>query len=215
MIVKYEKIGGAAYQSHLDILHQMNRILCRAKITVERSQGFNPHSLLYFSSPIPVGCESECEYFTLSVENFMPDFCDKFNDVAPQGIRALKVGSKEVDIANIVMAATFRIGLKDTGNNFKKIVGILDKDEIIIEKVVKKQSKPRNIRPFILDISTEKGNLFFKVKQGKENLRTDDFLKMLVDNKIVSNDDLIYPVRKVKSFALIDDKYVDVDKCVF
>ncbi len=65
LTLKYCKAGSACFISHIDLLRHVSRILRRAGITVNYSQGFNPHALVYFSPPLGVGVSSVAEYLTI------------------------------------------------------------------------------------------------------------------------------------------------------
>lgn len=62
IVLRYSRFGAAAFVSHIDVLRQTSRILRRAEIPVKFSQGFNPHALVFFSPPTPVGVASAAEY---------------------------------------------------------------------------------------------------------------------------------------------------------
>ncbi len=68
LIAEFEKIGPAAYISHLDLQRVMGRALRRAKAPIKYSQGFNPHVLMSFATALSVGCESVCEILDLPLE---------------------------------------------------------------------------------------------------------------------------------------------------
>ena len=55
ILCKFTKIDSAVYIPHLDMLREMGRAVRRADLSVRFSEGFNPHMLLYFSQPLPLG----------------------------------------------------------------------------------------------------------------------------------------------------------------
>jgi len=50
------------YIGHLDLLVAFQRVLKRADILFAYSQGFNPHQLVAFASPLSLGLTSTAEY---------------------------------------------------------------------------------------------------------------------------------------------------------
>ena len=69
--VKFRKVGNLQYISHLDLQRSFARILVRAGLPLWYTQGFNPHIKMVFGMPLPVGCESECEYLDIRLERDM------------------------------------------------------------------------------------------------------------------------------------------------
>ena len=51
--LRFEKTGKAAYISHLDLLHVVQRIFLRAGTPLKYSEGFNPHALISICVPLP------------------------------------------------------------------------------------------------------------------------------------------------------------------
>lgn len=57
----FRKTGLLRFLGHLDVARSFDRAMRRAKLPVEYSQGFSPHALISFASPLPVGVASEAE----------------------------------------------------------------------------------------------------------------------------------------------------------
>ena len=110
LLVKFKKVGSFAFCSYLNCRDVIIQTIKRAGISIEYSQGFNPHELLYFSPPTSLGIESECEYFTVYT-NDIDNFVAKFNEKAPSGVQALwaKEINKRPDFYNLVDFAKFEI----------------------------------------------------------------------------------------------------------
>ena len=63
-------------------------ILRRAGITVNYSQGFNPHALFYFSPPLGVGVSSVAEYLTIDTDMNADEVFERYNSAVPDTLRA-------------------------------------------------------------------------------------------------------------------------------
>ncbi|MBO4313207.1 MAG: TIGR03960 family B12-binding radical SAM protein [Desulfovibrio sp.] len=63
----HEKHGGSAYLSQLELQAVLERALRRAELPVAFSQGFHPMPLISFGRALPVGVESDAEWFSLSL----------------------------------------------------------------------------------------------------------------------------------------------------
>ena len=61
--VRYGKLGRCAYLGHLEVMHSVERIVRRAGLPYAVTQGFSPRMKAAFTSALPVGTASTCEYF--------------------------------------------------------------------------------------------------------------------------------------------------------
>lgn len=69
--VRFRKVGNLQYISHLDLQRTFARALVRAGLPLWYTKGFNPHIKMVFGMPLPVGCESECEFLDIRLEKEM------------------------------------------------------------------------------------------------------------------------------------------------
>ena len=67
IVLRYSRLGTRRFISHIDVLREFGRIVRRADIPVGYSGGFNPHALLFFAPPTPVGVGSVAEYAATKV----------------------------------------------------------------------------------------------------------------------------------------------------
>ena len=90
--LRFEKTGKAAYISHLDLLHVVQRIFLRAGTPLKYSEGFNPHALISICVPLSVGTESVCELmdFRVTRDIDIGALPGELNAVSPEGIRFLE-----------------------------------------------------------------------------------------------------------------------------
>jgi radical SAM-linked protein len=66
--LQLEKLGRAAYGSHLDFLRLLTRLLRRLSLPVYYSAGFNQKPVITFSPALPLGVLSLSEYVDLKLE---------------------------------------------------------------------------------------------------------------------------------------------------
>lgn len=71
--VSYVKSGRLKYLGHLEVLHTVERIVRRAGLPYAVTQGFSPHMKMGFSSALPVGTSSTCEWFDLYMMERLPE----------------------------------------------------------------------------------------------------------------------------------------------
>jgi len=71
------------------MLRAVTRTLRRARIDCAYSQGFNPHILLRFSPPLPIGVASRCELCAAECNIGAAEFLERYNRFSPEGLKAL------------------------------------------------------------------------------------------------------------------------------
>lgn len=82
--VRYRKTGRLAYLGHLEVIHTIERIVRRAGLPYAVTQGFSPHMRVGFSSALPVGTSSTCEWYDLFLTDLIP---------APEAFERLRAAS--------------------------------------------------------------------------------------------------------------------------
>ncbi|MCL1901045.1 MAG: TIGR03936 family radical SAM-associated protein [Firmicutes bacterium] len=209
LIVKFSKIGQAAYIPHLDTLRAFTRTLKRAEVSVKMSEGFNPHPCLYFSNPIPLGLETMAEYCAIDTDECEKDFILKFNNFSPVGLKCNKAVKviKNPNFANILSAAEYQIEIENLKNHKEFISGILNKP-FIFDYKTKTQTIKKDFRPLIYKLSQDGDIIECVFSSGKENLRHDIFideiLRLTKLNKVVS-------VLKTAQFYSDNNKLINAD----
>ncbi len=162
--IKFAKTGPLQYVGHLDMLRSFQKIFKRAEVDIAYSQGFNPHQLTSFASPLGIGVTSEGEYLdadfnTIEDERVM---IDKLN--ASMGSRFLRIvdfrvlpdGEKKA--MSLVAACSYKVTLRneDDYDKFRAmgdaLESFLSQDEIRVLKKTKKSVKEMDIRPFIYEM---------------------------------------------------------------
>lgn len=101
--LRFEKTGKAAYISHLDLLHVVQRIFLRAGTPLKYSEGFNPHALISICVPLSVGTESVCELmdFRVTRDIDIGSLPGELNAVSPEGICFLECYEQQRKAAEI------------------------------------------------------------------------------------------------------------------
>lgn len=90
--ITYGKFGAMRFVGHLDTVTTWERILRRAEIPLEYTQGFNPRPRIQFASALALGISSECEYFdawlTARLDGDFPDeWIVRLVGKSPAGLR--------------------------------------------------------------------------------------------------------------------------------
>lgn len=70
--VRYAKRGRLRYLGHLELIHTIERCIRRAALPYAVSQGFSPHMRVGYTSALPVGTGSACEYYDVFLTELVP-----------------------------------------------------------------------------------------------------------------------------------------------
>ncbi len=89
--VSYEKTGKARFFGHLEMVNIFIRAIHRAGIRMKYSQGFHPKPKLSFQDALPIGFESRCEVFKLTVDQRVEteEIIERLNRQLPEGLVVL------------------------------------------------------------------------------------------------------------------------------
>ena len=177
ILIKYTKQNGAEFIPHLDTLRHFTKTVRRMGIPINYSQGFNPHVLIYLSSPIALGLKSESEYCLFDTPCEADGFIELFNASSPKGIRCLSAHKveKKVNVASDITSALYEI----KGINKFDVSEVLDNAEFKVfdnragaEKVVRDR-----IKKLYFDGDVLYAELLF----GNVTLRPDYLVNKLVE----------------------------------
>ena len=178
--VKFAKEGAMKFIGHLDIMRYFQKAVKRANLDVAFSEGFSPHMIMSFASPLGVGITSTGEYFDMELKSATTssDMVKRLNDAMAEGMKILSIRQVEDGKASkamsLVAAADYRLKFRETAElpeNWKeKLEEFKAQKEIVILKKTKKSEKELDIRPFIYKLSLEeKDEIFMQLAAGSSN----------------------------------------------
>jgi len=153
--VTFAKTGKVRFIGHLDLQDLFQKAIKRAKLPVGYSEGFNPHQLLSFACPLPLGMAGHAEMLEvfLTQEVLPQEIVSVLNSQMPQGLTILsaeEVPSVGKSAAALVRSATYSICFSQAVD----VRAIMASDRI----EVMKKGKQTDIRPDIHDLSSNGGN---------------------------------------------------------
>lgn len=174
IVFRYVKLNGAEFIPHLDILRHIQRTIRRMGIKVNYSKGFNPHMLVYLSSPVPLGLKSESEFCVVDTAEGIDGFIERFNEKTHRGIKCVEVYEvdKKPNVAADVTAVTYSI----SGINQFDVNIILDDYDFTL---VDRKGREIKVREKIEDMRFVDGMLIARLKYGGDGLRADIFVEEL------------------------------------
>ena len=146
--VKFAKEGAMKFIGHLDIMRYFQKAVKRAGLDAAFSEGYSPHMIMSFASPLGVGITSTGEYFDLE-----------------EG----KAGKAMSLVAAADYVLTFREGKEPSEDWKKKIAEFTAQPSITILKKTKKSEKEVDIRPFIYHMEENEGSIYLTLAAGSSN----------------------------------------------
>lgn len=164
--IKFSKTGSMRFIGHLDVMRYFQKAFLRADIKVSYSQGFSPHPLMSFTSPLGIGLSSDAEYMDITLEesDISSVMIDKINSVMNDEIRVngfsfLKDTARPS--MSVLAACDYIIAVKPehtsqlVNKEFikKRLDDFIKQDKIEILKKTKKSEKITDIRGSIYHIS--------------------------------------------------------------
>lgn len=217
--LKFRKTGPVKFVGHLDTMRLFQRAVKVANVPVAYSQGFSPHSLVYFALPLGVGVQSTGDYMEIvTAQDIDPQIVkDNLNAVLVEGIRiedAFKVGDKSDSLMSLVKAADYEVRLAKTeGVTLALIEKKLEAESLVVMKKGKAGIRPLDLKPMLLQCSvTEEEEsilICMHVLAGSSsNLNPDLFVKALLEGEVTEYE---MQVTRKEMYAAEGDTYIPLD----
>lgn len=166
--VKFEKTGIMRYVGHLDLMRFFQKAVKRSELQIRYSEGFNPHQIMSFASPLGVGLTSEGEYMDIDLKADVSsaDGLNRLNENMVEGlaITSFKYLPDDAEkCMSAVTAASYIVTYKDSKDDACYIDNICDLkkkffDEahaINIVKKTKKGERELDLKPLIYRFNIE------------------------------------------------------------
>ncbi len=126
--VRFAKYGAVKFIGHLDVLRYFQKAVRRSGLKIAYSQGFHPHQIMSFASPLGVGITSEGEYMDMELTaDYTPqEIVDALNTAMVEGFTVLSArilpepenGRKRETAMSLVTAADYLITVKENDTFF-------------------------------------------------------------------------------------------------
>ena len=182
--IRFAKTGTLQYIGHLDVMRYFQKAMRRAEVEISYSQGFSPHQIMSFASPLGIGLTSEGEYMDIEVSHCgtSEEMVGRLNEVMVKemkvfSFRRLPDEGKTNAMATIA-AADYRVSIRE-GEEWDRdqllpLWGqFLEQEEILLWRKTKKTEGTGDIRPMILKaVWEEDGSFFLRLSAGSsKNLK--------------------------------------------
>lgn len=167
--MRFTKTGSLKFIGHLDCMRFFQKALRRAKLDVAYSNGFNPHQIMSFASPLSVGLTSDGEYIDVEFHS-LPDMTEGelvtyLNEFMTEELFVTeihKLDDKTKTSMALLHACDYVIHLKD-GTTFSRntepfrefslretFTDFMKQERIPVRKKTKKSEQEIDLKPLIL-----------------------------------------------------------------
>lgn len=158
--IRFVKTGSMKFIGHLDCMRFFQKAIRRAGLDVAYSQGYSPHQLMSFASPLGVGITSEGEYLDVEFyslpdleKNKLIEFMNTFmtDEIFVRDLEIMPDSFK--NSMSLLYAADYRIVEKEEGifsdDYRERWKAFIAQDEIRVLKKTKRSEKEMDIKPYI------------------------------------------------------------------
>ena len=169
--IKFSKLGSLKFIGHLDVMRYFQKVLSRSGLPIKYTQGFHPHQIMSFASPLGVGLTSDGEYmdFELDEERSEDEIYSALQSALTDGFKISKVtilnprvlNVKKVSAMALVDSADYYIymknpscAIKDETEGFESaFLKRMSAPEFVITKKTKTSEKEIDIKPYLYDFA--------------------------------------------------------------
>lgn len=211
-VIEHIKKGNISYVSHIDSMRVLQRTLIRANINVKLSEGFNPHPVTYTSHPLPLGVESEQEFFVIANDDMSAEqVLNAFNNNIPSGMIAVKCYDciKNPNFAKNVNYCEYLV--KGNFLQYKKeIENLQDVKSWVIKFDFKGTEKEQDIAHLIYSLKVDNKGLVMVIATGNPNLRPDRVVSAICDKLALSQK--AFDIVRTKQLVINNDKILTAEE---
>lgn len=215
--IKFEKHGSMRYIGHLDVMRYFQKAFRRCDLKVEYSQGFNPHQLMSFASPLGVGLTSSGEYLDVRLVDApeKKELLERINSVMNDEIVVSDLSFVKEDLkpsmSSLAAADYFIIGKAKypyPSNIYSEFDKFLTQSDIMITKKTKKGETTSNIKPFLYETRF--------IDPVKDVIRDNQTVfDIYTDGDIVSGDPIVCFYLKASAGSVFNVKPEQVMECFY
>ncbi len=197
---------------HLDTMRYFQKAIRRAGLDAAYSEGFHPHMLMSFASPLGIGITSDAEYLDLELTSApsSEEAVSALNDAGVEGIRVTDFIRIPEDKANkamtLVAAADYTLSLRsghEPGEGWQSSLrDFLNRDSIVVLKKSKHREAKEDIRPLIYEATVGESSLFLRLAAGsKKNLKPELIIEAWLEDCGRAADPFLFEINRDELYA--------------
>ncbi|MCI8335238.1 MAG: DUF2344 domain-containing protein [Lachnospiraceae bacterium] len=210
--LKFRKYGNMKFIGHLDMMRYFQKAIRRSGIPVCYSEGFSPHMIMSFASPLGVGLTSDGEYLDIEVNGELsPAMAVKrLNETGAEGVEVLSLqkipDGKASNAMALVTAADYRVSFREgcapAGGWQERFSEFLKQPSIFILKETKKNTRELDIRPLIYEARCGDDCVFLKLAAGSaENLKPELVMEAFASYSKTSFPEFAFLIHRLELYA--------------
>lgn len=212
--IKFAKEGMQKYISHRDMLRVMSRALKRGAIPVASSQGFNPHPLISFSSPLELGVESIAEYMDvhLTEEWETRMLCAALQQQLPKGFTVFEAFHVTNSIPRLmawIEQGLYVVVMPEIADKvlIEAVNSIIEQPQLITVRENRRGVKHIDVRPWIhsLEVCGEHAIKACLQTGQNGNLKISQLLSIF--EQFIEQDIELWDAKRLNLYGLVDGIY--------
>ncbi|WP_353683555.1 TIGR03936 family radical SAM-associated protein [Thermodesulfovibrio sp. 3907-1M] len=166
----HRKTGLMKYLSQLELSNLLTRALRMAEIPFIVSKGFHPKPEISFGPSLPVGVESEKEYFDLKISTeFKHEHIERLNKILPEGLKIIEVKTIPQGIPS----------LSSFIQRYRYIVQL--EEEFMCDKIekltIKREGKLLSVKDFLEEIQINGKQVCIIVRDSTDKARISEIVE--------------------------------------
>lgn len=209
--IKFRKYGPLRFIGHLDVMRFFQKLMRRADIPVAFTEGYSPHMIMSFASPLGIGLTSDGEY--LDIELTAPvdsaEAVKRMNAESVEGIEIVSLrrisDEKKMTGMTILAAADYLVSVKSGSlpdewkDDFRKF---LEEPEIRVVKQTKRSEKEMDIRPLIFQWEFRDDRICLQLAAGSsENLKPELVMRAFLAYCGIAEDTVNFAYHRLEMYA--------------
>ncbi|MDY2700492.1 MAG: TIGR03936 family radical SAM-associated protein [Lachnospiraceae bacterium] len=213
--IKFAKYGAVKFIGHLDVMRYFQKAIRRAEIDIAYSEGFSPHQIMSFASPLSVGHTSEGEYFDIEVNSFSSeeDVQKKLQSVMVEGFDILEVqllSEGEGNAMASVAAASYLVSFSPKMTLPKawkeQLTAFYSQKSIPVMKKTKKGEKEIDIKEGIYQLEVRGEDVYLLLDAGSgSNIKPGFVLETFFDTIEVVLPEFPFRVHRLETYKRKED----------
>jgi len=158
-LIEFQKLD--RFIGHLDVLRSFQRAILRSRLPVAYSQGFHPHMLVAFASPLSVGQAGLAEYADVALAEYIDEtaFYDTLRKSMPDALSVTRVRmvlDTHPKLMAMLRTASFEIAFDGEFDRVHQAADtLISRNEYIAIRVSKTKTRDIDIRSMIKEMSIQ------------------------------------------------------------
>ncbi len=169
--IKFAKYGLMRFIGHLDVMRYFQKAIRRSGIDAAYTQGFHPHQIMSFASPLGMGITSDGEYVDIELNSMtsIEDIFSRLSGSLSDGFSLINISlldERETDkkkeaAMSLITCADYLVminsdkGFQDKASLDLAIQNIMQRDSINVTKSTKSGESQLDIKPYIYAITSD------------------------------------------------------------